>query len=428
MKNILVIVESFVHRPSPNGICMKRVIDELKKQGNNITVLTTKTENGQPAEEIIDGVKVYSFRRSVGEELLLKGMLKRGVSKKIYENIARFILRVWLVLSCLRWPQRSLMLSKDYAAKAKQLMKEYDFDIVLSVYMGIDEVAAGVKIKKCYPKAQFIIYTLDDMSGRRYPKLFGTDVCLKSIKKWEKRVFRYADKICIMQSHQNHYQSEEYIPYRSKIKVMDIPLFDIEENTEEIPEKTIGNCRPISIAYTGAAMVDTGNPTYFIDHVLTQLDSCELHLYGRTAPAIQNYLQQHQLFGNRVFTHGMVSIDEVKKIQKQADCLISFGSDNPNMIPCKIFEYFSMRKPVINVYYSANDSAYPYVEKYGFGIQILSTDSDRENIEKMKSFLKSIPDATVPSKETLAQQFWNNTPYPMVEMILGDLDSYNFED
>ncbi len=428
MKNILVIVESFVHRPSPNGICMKRIIDELKKRGNQVTVLTTKTENSQLPEEVIDGVKVYSFRRSVGEELLLRGMTKQGISKWICESLAKFVLRVWLVLACFRWPQRSLMLSKKYIAKARQIMKEEHFDTVVTVYMGIDEVAAGAKIKKCFPKVQFIIYTLDDMSGRRYPKLFGTDVCLKSIKKWEKRVFQYADNICIMRAHINHYRSEEYTQFRSKIRVMDIPLFDANGSPEvNTSKKPLDNVRRIKIAYTGAALVDTGNPTYFIDHVLVHLESCELHLYGRTAPAIQTYLQRHPLYGIRVFVHGMVSVKEVQKIQEQADCLISFGSDNPNMIPCKIFEYFSKYKPVINVYYSENDSAFPYVKKYGFGLQILSTDPDEENVEKLKTFIESLPNAAVPSKEYLVQQFWDNTPYPMVETILGNSDSCYFE-
>ena len=408
-----------MHRPSPNGICMTKVIDELKKRGAGVTVLTTITDNGQPTEEEIEGVKVYAFKRSFGESMLLKSVNKNGVMKKLYEALARFVLRSWLVLSCFKWPQRSLLLSNRYTSKAKKLYKKKPFDAVVTVYMGIDEVAAGRRIKKCFPEIKFFIYTLDDMSGRKYPKLFGTNICLRSIKNWEQKVFAYADKICIMNSHVEHYKDKNYDKYREKFKVMDIPLFEIAEDDRSpacpaLKEKG----ENIKIIYTGAALIETGNPTYFAEHILPSLSHCELHLYGRMAPAVQKYLENHALFGKRIFIHGMIPATSVKQVQDEGDCLITFGSDNPNMIPCKIFEYFSRRKPVINVYYSDNDSAYPYVEKYGYSVQLISTDSDEENVRKSEEFMRRIPEMEIPSRDALMKIFWNNTPIPMADALL----------
>ena len=419
MKNILVIVESFMHRPSPNGICMAKVVDELKKRGASVTVLTTITDNDQPMEEEIDGVKVYAFKRSLGESILLEAKSKKGGIKKLYEVLAKFILRSWLVLSCFRWPQRSLFLSSRYILKAKKLHKKKPFDAMVTVYMGIDEVAAGRRIKKCFPEIKFFIYTLDDMSGRKYPKLFGTDVCLRSIKNWEQKVFAYADKICIMNSHVERYKDKSYDKFREKFEVMDIPLFEIVE--EDCFPVSLGSKKKeenIKIIYTGAALIETGNPTYFVEHILSSLSHCELHLYGRMDPTVQKYLESQPLFGKRVFIHGMMPAIEVKQVQNEGDCLITFGSNNPNMIPCKIFEYFSRRKPVINVYYSDNDSAYPYVEKYGYSVQLLSTDSDEKNVKKLEEFIGRISEMKIPSRGALTKIFWNNTPIPMAEALL----------
>ncbi len=419
MKNILVIVESFMHRPSPNGICTKKVIDELKKRDAEVTVLTTITENGQPSEEEIEGVKVYAFKRSLGESILLKAGTKSGMIKKMYEAFAKFVLRAWLVLSCFKWPQRSLFLSGKYVSKARKLHKNKPFDAVVAVYMGIDELAAGRKIKKLFPEIQSFIYTLDDLSGRKYPKLFGTDVCLRSIKKWEHKVFSYADMICIMNSHVEHYKDKNYDRYRQKFKVMDIPLFEIAQSQSStaypVAEK---KGEKIKIIYTGAALVETGNPTYFVDHILPSLLNCELHLYGRIDPTVKKHLEDHELFGKRIFIHGMIPAADVKHIQDEGDCLITFGSDNPSMIPCKIFEYFSRQKPVINVYYSDNDSAYPYVEKYGYSVQILSTDTAEENVQKIEDFIKRIHEMSVPGGDELTRIFWDNTPIPMAETLM----------
>lgn len=420
MKNILVIVESFMHRPSPNGICMAKVVDELKKRGGDVTVLTTITENDQPIEEEIEGVKVYAFKRSLGEYILLKSENKSGLKKYIYKVSARFVLRSWLILSCFRWPQRSLFLSNRYIAKAKKLRKKKPFDAVVSVYMGIDEVAAGRRIKKCFPEIKFYIYTLDDMSGRKYPKLFGTNVCLRAIMNWENKVFAYADKICIMNSHVEHYKDKNYDKYREKFKVMDIPLFEMpkEDNLlaySDLEEKKNEN---VKIIYTGAALIETGNPTYFVEHILPSLPHCELHLYGRMSPTVKKCLESHFLFGKRIFIHGMIPAADIKQVQDESDCLITFGSDNPNMIPCKIFEYFSRRKPVINIYYSDNDSAYPYVEKYGYSVQLLSTDNDDENVKKLDEFIRMISEMEIPGADALIKTFWNNTPFPMAETLL----------
>lgn len=416
MKNILVIVESYHHRPNPNGICMEKVVNELINRDNSVTVFTTKTIYEQCDYESIEGAEVYSFDRSFGDKLRLVASVKKGIGEKILSVLSDFWHRFWLLISFNKWPQRSLSLWRKYLHKAKQLNVDKKFDSVVSVYMGIDEVIAGYKFKKANPECEFTVYTLDAMSGRRYPRLFGTEVCLKSIQRWEKTVFAETDNLCIMSSHILHYQKKKYDYIRNKIRVMDIPLF-VPRNSSENTSESNSDFSMFKIVYTGAALVETGNPLFFTEHILSSVENCELHLYGRIAPSIKEKLENSSLYNSRLFVHGLVSAQEIQSIQQEANCLITFGSDNPNMIPCKIFEYFATRKPVINVYYSSADSAYPYIKRYGYSLQLSALDSDEDNCQKLRCFLEDISTMQCPDLETLTREFWDNTPFPMAELL-----------
>lgn len=103
------------------------------------------------------------------------------------------------------------------------------------------------------------------------------------------------------------------------------------------------------------------------------------------------------LFGSQVFYHGLLPFEQIHDIQQSADYLITFGSNNPNMIPCKIFEYFSTFRPVINVYNSPYDSAKPYVEKYWNKIQLYTGNSIDENKKILADYINKNFECTIES-------------------------------
>jgi hypothetical protein len=59
--NVLFIVESYYHNAQPNGICTKKVVDELKNDSDiNVTVITSRTVSDQPAHSFIHkSIKSY---------------------------------------------------------------------------------------------------------------------------------------------------------------------------------------------------------------------------------------------------------------------------------------------------------------------------------------------------------------------------------
>ena len=62
--NIVFFVDSYHGKASTNGVCVKKVADELVKQGHNVEVITAINEINQPKFEVVDGVNVHRIKRS----------------------------------------------------------------------------------------------------------------------------------------------------------------------------------------------------------------------------------------------------------------------------------------------------------------------------------------------------------------------------
>ena len=88
----------------------------------------------------------------------------------------------------------------------------------------------------------------------------------------------------------------------------------------------------------------------------------EFHIYGIVSDYVEQVIKKSGMLCNKVFLHGKVPHEQIGQIQRNADFLINFGCENPNMIPCKIFEYISALKPIIGFYRIKNDSSIPYLK------------------------------------------------------------------
>lgn len=418
MFNVLFIVESYYHNAQPNGICTKKVVDELKNDSDiNVTVITSKTVSNQPDHERIDGVDVFSFNRNLGSILLNAAVGKKGVMKDIFTIAGKIVHKVLNYICTFVWPLHSPLLVYKYYRMACRLHKKNPFNAVVGVYCLMEEVEAARLLKKKYPDIQFSIYSLDAFSGRRTPAILGSlDIAKKSILRWEKKVFSAADNVCIMASHQQHYNDISYDYMRAKIKVMDIPLIDINGNYE-IEGKEPDQIR--KIVFTGSARKFAGNPEYFLK-LLKFIEHAEFHIYGFVDNYVEEAIKRSGLLNTKVILHGMIPHEQVGRVQRDADFLINFGCENPYMIPCKIFEYVSACKPIIGFYRIQNDSSNPYLENYPNRILIFEDESRiDQNREALDQFLKTEEFPLYEMKDII-RAYWNNTARPMAELIKGE--------
>lgn len=414
-KNIAILVESYYRTPEPNGICTKVIADELVKQGHYVSVFTSKKGYNQPSFEIVDNVKVKRFNRSIA--YMLRNLCEHysGIIGSIVKLFSKIIFSISDRLLCFIWPLHSLVLVFKYTLEVNKSYKLEKYESIVGVYLHLEEVLAAILIKKIHPNIKLVVYTLDAMSGRNTPQIFGfKSILRKSIIRWEKFVFDNADKICVMESHKLYYSQSRYDNIRNKIKYMDIPLLKlniINSHSVKQEQKRI-------IVYTGFLSEVTADPTYFLI-ILNYIKNVEFHIYGTRSKEIEKKLMDSGLLNRCVFLHGRKKHEDIIEIQKRANLLVNFGSSNDCMVPSKIFEYIATKKPIISFYKIENDASYPYIRKYPNSLLIREDISELDkNIQLIEKFI-FFKNYEVISDEVLMKNFYNNTPYPMVNEIIS---------
>lgn len=244
--------------------------------------------------------------------------------------------------------------------------------------------------------------------------VFGDDRTKKSVEQWEKKIFNAADVICLMQSHKNFYSEPRYLKYSNKFIYVDIPLLNIKEK----PPKAIkSDC--VNFVFTGMIAPHLADPRYFLEVMKTILKKKEIvfNIYGGITDEIRGDIINDKLYNKNIFFHGRKTQEELIAVREEADVFLSFGNYHECGIPCKIFEYISEMKPVINFYKIEKDAARPYIQKYELGLNINQREAPEFNAEKIINFLDNVKDIVI-EKRKIEKDFENNTPMYIIKEIL----------
>lgn len=404
MKNILFICESYKHKASPNGICVEKVACSLSKGGYGVSVVTLYNDVNQKPHECIDGVDVYRVDAGYVETALFEAAADPTEKGKRKKQRALTVSKLNGFAHAAVYPLLSERQVRHLTKKAEEVYAEKHFECVVAVYHKIADVLAGINIKKKHPETKLVLYTLDAISGGWVPNILHSHTLpMKSLKRWERYFFKHIDKMFAMESHRRYYEShEEYRQYAEKIEYLDIPLL-----LENGCIRTAPSDGMVHAVYTGSMHPSSANPAYFLK-LLPSLPNVIFDIYGSVSEEIMTLLTNDPLFGERILLHGRVSHDEIEQIQKNADILLNFGNANPNMIPCKIFEYMSTGNRIISFTHSESDSSLPYMEKYPNAVIIHETSEEIEqNVARLRQFSEE------PAVECNAQTlefFEKNTP------------------
>jgi glycosyltransferase involved in cell wall biosynthesis len=387
-------------------------------EGHRVTVFTS-SENvrGLPKSERVNGADVYRIKRDLVTTLrLYKDSRKR---KNPFLNLFYKLYSIFVaVVMSRRWPQKSVFTPIRYARLAKRVLKGERVDAIVGTYFHIEEVLAAIRLKRVKQEAVMITYTLDALTGRKSPLIFGKEkYARRSIEKWEKYVFDRSDRICVMESHRNHYESGGYSQdVQGKLRYVDVPLLAVKDE----PVSSVCADGIKRIVYTGSASVQTGSPRYMME-LLSGMDGVELHMYGATDEAVRELIACSDLTGKTVFHHGFVDHGEVTKALEAADLLVTFGSQNECMVSGKIFEYMSKKKPIVAFYQIEDDANVRYLEKYPNALILKEYGGDpAADAARLRAFILK-EDFEKVSNDYLQRTFYKNTPQAMVHEILCNL-------
>lgn len=341
---------------SANGICCLNVMNEIKKEGNEVYCITNYDGEKTYKKNEINFFTVKPRLNYVFNRLSRK--IENKFLRRLFLMCITLINKFKLLLSVGTWPLISPLYSYRIYRMAKKIVKEYNIDCIIPVYSQIDTLIAANIIKKNNDNIVYIPYFLDALSGGYGPRMFSDNWVINRGLKWEKKLLSNADIIIMMESVRNYYDKiKDKISYYDKIFFVDLPLLN-EVNLKNGKKKD----NNIIILYAGSLPSGIRNPEYFIN-LFSRIKSKNINLYFIGTKDCE-IINNAALKDNRIKIIGKIPYDEVSEYEECADILLNIGNTNENMTPSKIFEYMSYKKPIISTCPIENEPCINYLNKY----------------------------------------------------------------
>lgn len=410
---ILFILGTYLPKPSPNGICVEKVANELVQHGNKVVCLCSKNHYDKEYHEIINGVDIYRVKanrlNNLSEQLQLKG---GNVSRILSGSIIYYLKLISLLLKPF-WPLDFSGRSGRLYRKAKSLHKKYMFDRVICVHKPLHSLIVGSRLKEEYPEIKYVPYFLDSLSGGFKERLYSDRANLKRKIKCEDKYLKNADIVIAMESSRRHHeQNSSGKDYYKKIVYLDIPLmmklelYNVSTQSDRI-----------NIVFGGLLNYPYRNILYLIE-IIKNIHRKDIMItfIGKTN-RVDIFKKAIEELGNQIQYIDYMPHDEYIPFLKKADFLLNMGVTTPSAISGKIFEYMSYGKPIISTYSIDNEACLPYLKKYPVALMLDEREPDIEKQAKILSeFIDTFRNYRI-NPEELNEVFYKNTPQAFVEQI-----------
>ncbi|MBR2529070.1 MAG: hypothetical protein IKE58_11450 [Blautia sp.] len=397
MKKILFMLGNYTPKASANGICVRAVIEDLKRKGYHVYVICYGNEEKMQETEQETIVTVQSNRCLDND--LYSGKT-RGIKRKV------FIL--WSLLTEPPYPMIGKKMAAAFQKKLKFILSRYEIDTIVAVVHPVDAALALASLGK-EPLCRRVIYELDTLTDDQYLKTGWRRFFFQKIKKTEERIHSRADKIVYMRSHDASFSSA---PNASEVKYVaaDIPLIDQayydEIHRERQPKHSIPD--PF-IVYAGSLSAQIRPPEYVLS-LLGALYQKKVRykacFYSRgCSEVVRDYSDKT---ASQIEWKDYVSPDELLSIYHDAHFLLNIGNLAEDVLPSKLIQYISTGKPIIHISFSQKDACLPYLERYENCVIINTEEPFEENVSKLTSFLRT-NQSRVLDYSVIARAFQENT-------------------
>nr|WP_295305759.1 hypothetical protein [uncultured Blautia sp.] len=382
MKSVLFVLGPFKTQKSPNGICVKHILEKMRIHAE---------------------CDVLSLEFSNYEDINCEFSICCNDSSSI--------------LSPFVYPLRNLEAVRMLYQKTKKLYAEKTYDTIIAVSNPPEAVEAVARLKKEENSFQFIIYEIDSASNRyKNPKELLEKYLMIKAFLWERRSYKLADKIIHMVSHKKHYSANQFQMFENKTIFCDIPGLVIKENNSSCFEhiKAIRH----RFLYAGKFYPVLRDPTYMINCMCQYLENKPLQdlvIYSSTMEKeIKTIITRYGIESIQYKTP--ISQDELDKEMLKYDVLISIGNKNSDFLPSKTINYLAYNKKIIHFYSDDADVSIPYLSKSENCLLIKEGSEIGNVINEINSFLEK--DVRYYSVQELNTMYIENTPQYTSDRIL----------
>lgn len=358
---ILILCSRYTDSTSANGVCAKNLAEAFYKKGYQVWVIAV-SDSILIKPINLNGVLVYGIPHNTIIQKLQKFQKAHGFINKLLFHLYR-----------LRHGIQSLLLYPiDYSSKrvslvfnlSQKIIDENGVTTVLGTSYPYHSVEVAIKLKNRYKeKLQIVTYHFDLMF---YPN--NLNLLVYYYKRWKflqafKNEVSTVDKILLPES----YNGTKLAP---NVSLVGLPVFiidpDFDRSDYSYPVNTI------NITYIGSLDSVNRNPksilTFFREICIKSGLKIRIHIWGNLVDVETFQLIKEDSI---VEYHGTVENRYVMDLLKKTDFLLNLSNKvTYNLIPSKIFQFFSSNKPVINFVHNKNDVSLKYFKEYANSINI----------------------------------------------------------
>lgn len=424
---ILFLVGKYYPVPSPNGICVERIMNACRKAGDEPICLCCH-HGDEPEFEILDGIPVHRARcgfysctmHSWRKLPRWKGFPLRAAAG-LWDGLGR-------LLHLFSWPFRDATLYRRYLRIGTRLCRGEQIGAVFAVNDPLESAAAGAELKRRFPSLKLTINYIDALSGgnrvRSLEEKFGARslparFCARSSLRWERFLGNRADRIIAMEAAQNHdtkhWQTE---PFFAKTVFLNVPYFNPALLTPPKQKKTRDK---IEILFCGNlyALRDPGCILAIAEH-LRRPDLRWKFIGGYKKIYEKRFQRAREILGENLVLMPFVPHEELIRHIESADVLLNIGERLPSVVAGKLFEYISYGKPIVSTFPIRDNSGIPILEKYPNALLLYDETPTEDSAEQLSRFLAENLDKPI-DPALLAESYRTATPEAYVENIGGEV-------
>ena len=290
-------------------------------------------------------------------------------------------------------------------------------DIIISCCNPAESLVVGSRLNKKYNKIKYYAYFLDSIFSGPIPSIFSEKYHDIKALKFEHKVLYNADGIIMMKAAEKKYlKNSKNIKFFDKIKFLDLPLYIPNENVTK--NRMIFPSNQIVLFFAGSMPKNIRDPRFFLEvfsKAYNNNNSVHLYIAGKSdfEREIDDYCNNY----SNIHMIGVQPHSKILEMYSEADFLVNLGNNLTGMVPSKIFEYMSMKKPLITTVRIDNDPSIIYYEYYGKSLILDENASLFEAVKNLVEFVEKMQN-NVDVVKIQEDKLYNNTPVAFVNHII----------
>lgn len=306
-----------------------------------------------------------------------------------------------------------------YAQKVLEFSKKIKPDCLICVYSPFAYTKPIFDIE-----AQFgctlQIWQLDPWGLHRLPEidpdLTNDDRKMQELAVFEKANHIFTTSILIKQYSQN----ESYAKFINKCSVLQFP--NITADNSKLKGKCVCDFENeyINLLFCGAVSDVYRSPEYLLKNleilIKNNVKIKVFFLGGKDSKILDNYLEKYP---KTIKSYSSVPLADAFATMENADVLINIGNTFDNQVPSKIFDYFAMGKPVLNVQKIANCPSKEFFDRYKLGFTLDET-RQTEDLDALQSFIENSK-GKKEDFDKVAKTFFDCTPEFVAQKIASTI-------